>query len=115
MEKQKVDVTNTSPKIAALLLIFIAMNTCASMINQELTHQTQQEQLKQAKKQYTLDSLQYENMLRLQEEYLKASAKQQETDSLLNAAVRELGHDIRAKTKQSEKVLKFAEQNVKKR
>lgn len=115
MEKQKVDITNTSPKIAALLLIFIAMNTCASMINQELTHQTQQEQLKQAKKQYTLDSLQYENMLRFQEEYLKASAKQQATDSLLNAAVRELGCDIRAKTKQSEKVLKFAEQNVKKR
>ena len=115
MEKQKVDVTNTSPKIAALLLIFIAMNTCASMINQELTHQTQQEQLKQAKKQYTLDSLQYENMLRFQDAYLESAAKQQATDSLLNMAAQELGRDVRAKTKQSEKMLEFAKQNVKKR
>ena len=115
MEKQKVDVTNTSPKIAALLLIFIAMNTCVSMINQELTHQTQQEQLKQAKKQYTLDSLQYENILRFQDAYLKSATKQQATDSLLNMAARELGRDVRAKIKQSEKVLKFAEQNVKTR
>ena len=115
MEKQKVDVTNTSPKIAALLLIFIAMNTCASMIYQELIHQKQKEQLEQAKKQYTLDSLQYENILRFRDAYLKSATKQQATDSLLNIAVQELGRDIRAKTKQSEKVLKFAEQNVKKR
>ena len=96
-------------------MVLIMMNTCHSMINQELMLGNQKQQLDQAKKQYTLDSLQYENMLRFQEEYLKASAKQQATDSLLNAAVRELGCDIRAKTKQSEKVLKFAEQNVKKR
>ena len=115
MEKQKVDITNTSPKIAALLLIFIAMNTCASMIYQELTHQKQKEQLEQAKKQYTLDSLQYENILRFQDAYLKSATKQQATDSLLNMAARELGRDVRAKTKQSEKVLKFAEQNVKQR
>lgn len=115
MDKQKVDITNTSPRLAAILLIFIAMNTCVSMVQQELTHQTQQEQLKQAKKQYTLDSLQYENMLRFQDEYLKSSAKQQATDSLLNVAANELGRDIRAKTTQSKKVLKFAEQNVKQR
>ena len=115
MERQKVDITNTSPRIAAILLMFIAMNTCASMIHQELTHQTQREQLKQAKKQYTLDSLQYENMLRFQEEYLKASAKQQATDSLLNVAAQELGRDVRTKTEQSKKMLKFAEQNVNQR
>ena len=115
MEKQKVDITNTSPRLAAILLIFIAMNTCMSMVQQELTHQTQQEQLKQAKKQYTLDSLRYENVLRFQDEYLKATAKQHATDSLLNLAARELGRDIRAKTKQSEKVLNFAKQNVKQR
>ena len=115
MEKQKVDITNTSPRLAAILLIFIAMNTCVSMVQQELMHQTQQEQLKQAKKQYTLDSLQYENMLRFQDAYLKSASKQQATDSLLNIAASELGRDVRAKTKQSEKVLKFAEQNVKQR
>ena len=115
MEKQKVEIINTSPRLAAILLIFIAMNTCVSMVQQELTHQTQQEQLKQAKKQYTLDSLQYENMLRFQDAYLKSASKQQATDSLLNIAARELGRDVRAKTKQSEKVLKFAEQNVKRR
>ena len=115
MEEQKVDITNTSPKISALLLIFIAMNTCVSMAHQELTYETQKEQLKQAKKQYTLDSLQYENILRFQDAYLKSATKQQATDSLLNMAARELGRDIRAKTKQSEKVLKFAEQNVKTR
>ena len=115
MEKQKVDITNTSPRLAAILLIFIAMNTCMSMVQQELTHQTQQEQLKQAKKQYTLDSLQYENMLRFQDEYLKSSAKQRATDSLLNVAANELGRDIRAKTAQSKKVLNFAEKNVKQR
>ena len=115
MEKQKVEIINTSPRLAAILLIFIAMNTCVSMVQQELMHQTQQEQLKQAKKQYTLDSLQYENMLRFQDEYLKASAKQHATDSLLNIATRELGRDVRAKTNQSKKVLKFAEQNVKQR
>ena len=43
MEKQKVDITNTSPRLAAILLIFIAMNTCVSMVQQELTHQTQQD------------------------------------------------------------------------
>ena len=115
MEEQKVDITNTSPKISALLLIFIAMNTCVSMAHQELTYETQKEQLKQAKKQYTLDSLQYENILRFQDAYLKSATKQQATDSLLNIATRELGRDVRAKTKQSEKVLKFAEQNVKTR
>ena len=113
--EQKVDITNTSPKIAALLLIFIAMNTCVSMVHQELAYQKQKEQLEQAKKQYTLDSLQYENMLRFQDEYLKASSKQRATDSLLNVAALELGRDIREKTQHSKKVLKFAEQNVKKR
>jgi hypothetical protein len=115
MEKQKVDITNTSPKIAALLLIFIAMNTCVSMVHQELAYQKQKEQLEQAKKQYTLDSLQYENILRFQDAYLKSATKQQATDSLLNIAAKELGRDIREKTQQSKKVLKFAEQNVKNR
>lgn len=115
MEKQEVDITNTSPKISALLLIFIVMNTCVSMIHQEQAYQKQKEQLEQAKKQYTLDSLQYENILRFQDAYLKSATKQQATDSLLNIATRELGRDVRAKTKQSEKVLKFAEQNVKTR
>ena len=115
MEKQQVDITNTSPRLAAILLIFVAMNTCVSMVRQELTHQTQQEQLKQAKKQYTLDSLQYENMLRFQDEYLKSSAKQHATDSLLNIATRELGRDVRAKTNQSKKMLNFAEKNVRQR
>ena len=122
MEKQKVDITNTSPKIAALLLIFIAMNTCVSMAYQELAHKTQKEQLKQAKKQYVLDSLQYvqdttlyNNMVRFKEEYLKAAKKQQATDSLLIIATRELGRDIRAKTKQSEKTLKFVQENIRQR
>ncbi len=115
MEKQKVDITNTSPRLAAILLMFIAMNTCVSMVQQELTHQTQQEQLKQAKKQYTLDSLRYENVLRFQEEYLKASAKQQAIDSLLNVGAQELGRDVRTKNEQSKKMLKFAEQNVNQR
>lgn len=115
MEKQKVDITNASLKISALLLMFIAMNTCVSMIYQDLVYQKQKEQLEQAKKQYTLDSLQYENILRFQDAYLKSATKQQATDSLLNMAARELGRDVRAKTKQSEKVLKFAEQNVKQR
>ena len=47
--EQKVDITNTSPKIAALLLIFIAMNTCVSMVHQELAYQKQKEQLEQGK------------------------------------------------------------------
>ena len=115
MEKQKVDITNTSLKISALLLMFIAMNTCVSMIHQDLVYQKQKEQLEQAKKQYTLDSLHYENTLRFQDAYLESAAKQQATDSLLNMAAQELGRDVRAKTKQSEKMLKFAEQNVKKR
>ena len=115
MERQKVDITNTSPKIAALLLIFIAMNTCVSMAHQELAYQKQKELLEQAKKQYTLDSLQYENILRFQDAYLKSATKQQATDSLLNIAAKELGRDIREKTQHSKKVLKFAEQNVKKR
>ena len=115
MENQKVVITNTSPKISALLLIFIVMNTCVSMIHQEQAYQKQKEQLEQSIKQYTLDSLQYENILRFQDAYLKSATKQQATDSLLNMAARELGRDVRAKTKQSEKVLKFAEQNVKTR
>ena len=115
MEKQKVDITNTSLKISALLLMFIAMNTCASMVHQDLVYQKQKEQLEQAKKQYTLDSLQYENILRFQDAYLKSATKQQATDSLLNIAAKELGRDIREKTQQSKKVLKFAEQNVKQR
>jgi hypothetical protein len=122
MEKQKVDITNTSPKIATLLLMFIAMNTCVSMSYQELAHKTQKEQLKQAKKQYVLDSLQYvqdttlyNNMVRFKEEYLKAAKKQQATDSLLVIATRELGRDIRAKTKQSEKTLKFVQENMRQR
>ena len=122
MEKQKVDITNTSPKIATLLLMFIAMNTCVSMSYQELAYKTQKEQLKQAKKQYVLDSLQYvqdttlyNNMVRFKEEYLKAAKKQQATDSLLGIATRELGRDIRAKTKQSEKTLKFVQENMRQR
>ena len=122
MERQKVDITNTSPKIAALLLIFIAMNTCVSMVRQELAYQKQEEQLEQAKKQYTLDSLQYvhdttayNNMLRFQEEYIKSAKKQQYTDSLLSIAAQELGRDVRARTQQSKEILKFAEQSVKKR
>jgi hypothetical protein len=122
MEKQKVDITNTSPKMAAILLIFIAMNTCVSMAYQELAYQKQKEQLEQAKKQYTLDSLQYvqdttlyNNMVRFKEEYLKAAKKQQATDSLLNMAAQELGRDVRAKTKQSEKTLKFVQENIRQR
>ena len=115
MEKQKVDITNTSPRLAAILLIFIAMNTCVSMIYQDLGYQKQKEQLEQAKKQYTLDSLQYENILRFQDAYLESAAKQQATDSLLNMAAQELGRDVRAKTKQSEKTLKFVQENIRQR
>ena len=115
MIDQKVNFSNVSPKISAICVLFILMNTCVSMTFQEMALEKQNKQLELAKKQYTLDSLQYENMLRFQEEYLKASAKQQATDSLLNVAANELGRDVRAKTKQSEKVLKFAEQNVKRR
>ena len=115
MADTNVNITNTSPKLMALCMVFIMMNTCMSMVYQEQVAKTQKQQLEQAKKQYTLDSLRYENTLRFQDEYLKASAKQQATDSLLNVAARELGRDIRAKTNQSKKALKFAEQNVKQR
>lgn len=115
MIDQKVNFSNVSPKISAICVLFILMNTCVSMTFQEMALEKQNKQLELAKKQYTLDSLQYENMLRFQDEYLKSSAKQRATDSLLNVAANELGRDIRAKTKQSEKVLNFAEQNVKRR
>lgn len=115
MANTNVNITNTSPKLMAICMVLIMMNTCMSMAYQEQVAKTQKQQLEQAKKQYTLDSLRYENTLRFQDEYLKASAKQQATDSLLNVAARELGRDIRAKTNQSKKVLKFAEQNVKRR
>ena len=115
MADTNVNVTNTSPKLMAICMVLIMMNTCHSMINQELMLGNQKQQLDQAKKQYTLDSLQYENILHFQDAYLKSATKQQATDSLLNMAARELGRDVRAKTKQSEKVLKFAEQNVKQR
>ncbi|MFQ6730166.1 MAG: hypothetical protein ACLRFK_03925 [Alphaproteobacteria bacterium] len=115
MADTNVNITNTSPKLMAICMMLIMMNTCMSMVQQERVATTQKQQLEQAKKQYTLDSLRYENMLRFQDEYLKATAKQHATDSLLNVAARELGRDIRAKTKQSEKVLNFAKQNVKQR
>ena len=103
MANTNVNITNTSPKLMALCMVLIMMNTCMSMAYQEQVAKTQKQQLEQGKKQYTLDSLRYENTLRFQDEYLKASAKQQATDSLLNVAARELGRDIRAKTNQSKK------------
>lgn len=112
---EKVDITNTSPKMAAIFLMLIAMNTCVSMTEQQVSNDIQKQRLEQAKKQYTLDSLQYENMLRFQDIYLKQSDRQHATDSLLNIAARELGRDVRAKTKQSEKMLKFAQENVRHR
>lgn len=122
MERQKVDITNTSPKIAALLLIFISMNTCVSMAYQELAYQKQKEQLEQAKKQYTLDSLQYvhdttayNNMLRFQEEYIKSAKKQQYTDSLLNVAAMALGRDVRAKTKQTQEIFDYTKKVTRQR
>ena len=111
MADTNVNVTNTSPKLMAICMVLIMMNTCYSMINQELMLGNQKQQLDQAKKQYTLDSLRYEQMLQIQD----VLERQHYTDSLLNIATRELGRDVRAKTKQSEKVLKFAEQNVKTR
>lgn len=114
MERQKVDITNTSPKIAALFLIFISMNTCVSMAYQELAYQKQKEQLEQAKKQYTLDSLQYvhdttayNNMLRFQEEYIKSAKKQQYTDSLLGVAAGVLGREFQIKTKQTQEIFEY--------
>ena len=115
MADTNVNITNTSPKLMAICMVLIMMNTCMSMVYQEQVAKTQKQQLEQAKKQYTLDSLQYENMLRFQDEYLKSSAKQRATDSLLNIATRELGRDVRAKTAQSKKVLNFAEKNVRQR
>jgi hypothetical protein len=114
MEKQKVDVTNTSPKIAALLLIFIAMNTCVSNVYQELSYDIQQEQLKHAKKQYTLDSLQYvhdttlyNNMVRFHDEYMKTAKKQQYTDSLLGVSADVLGREFQKKTKQTQEIFEY--------
>ena len=122
MTETKVNFTNSSPKLAALLLIFISMNTCVSMAYQELVYQKQKEQLEQAKKQYTLDSLQYvhdttayNNMLRFQEEYIKSAKKQQYTDSLLNVAAMALGRDVRAKTKQTQEIFDYTKKVTRQR
>ncbi|MBR4892332.1 MAG: hypothetical protein IKZ34_04115 [Alphaproteobacteria bacterium] len=122
MNEQKVNVTNTSPRVTAFCMVFVLMFVFCSMLTQELILDKQKQHQEQAKKQYTLDSLRYvqdsiihQDMLRFQNEFKKIMAQQQYKDSLLNMAALELGRDVRARTKQSEKVLKFAEQNVKQR
>ena len=122
MTETKVNFTNSSPKLATILLLFIAMNTCTSMVFQEQENDIRKQQLAQAKKQYTLDSLRYkqdsvlhQDMLRFQDAYLHASQRQNATDSLLNVAAMALGRDVRAKTKQTQEIFDYTKKVTRQR
>lgn len=114
MKETKVNITNASPKIAVIVLLLICMNTCLTMTYQERASRTQKQQLEQAKKQYTLDSLQYENTLRFQEEYMKQNHRLDSIMSVLNKNTSGLTGAIKQRTKHNQEVFNHLKANEKK-
>lgn len=111
MADTNVNITNTSPKLMALCMVLIMMNTCMSMAYQEQVAKTQKQQLEQAKKQYTLDSLRYENTLRFQDEYLNTlKQKNNKSDSItsaLNKNTVKLTNEIKQRNKHNQEVFNY--------
>lgn len=88
MSEQKIKIENDSIKLGMLCLMFIAFNTCVSLIPVEKPHDTGKEQLIQAKKQYTLDSLRYEQTARFMEEYKLLKERELKIDSLAGVSAK---------------------------
>lgn len=88
MSEQKIKIENDSIKLGMLCLMLIAFNTCISLVPVENLHDTGKEQLEQAKKQYTLDSLRYEQTARFMEEYKLLKERELKIDSLAGVSAK---------------------------
>ena len=108
MSEQKIKIENDSIKLGMLCLMLIAFNTCMSLIPVENPHDTGKEQLEQAKKQYTLDSLQYEQAVKFADEYKALKNRQIRADSLATDVLRKQYKMDSVKTSEYLKALKKA-------